>query len=97
MGSDSSARLRLRVVPGARKPGLAGRYGEAWKVRVSAQPERGAANQAVLELLAGILGVPVGAVRLVSGQGSRDKIVVVDGLSPAEAEARLVQSHGKDE
>jgi uncharacterized protein len=93
----TSTRLRLRVVPGARKPGLAGRYGEGWKVRVSAPPERGAANQAVLELLARLLGVPLGAVRLVSGQGSRDKIVVVEGLSPAQTEARLAQSHGKDE
>jgi hypothetical protein len=93
----ASTRLRLRVVPGARTPGLAGRYGEAWKVRVSAPPERGAANKAVLELVARLLGVPAGAVRLVSGQGSRDKIVVVEGLSPAETEARLAKSHRKDE
>jgi hypothetical protein len=85
------------VVPGARAPGLAGRYGEGWKIRISAPPERGAANRAVLELLAGLLGVPSGAVGLVSGQGSRDKIVVVEGLSPAETEARLAQSHRKDQ
>jgi uncharacterized protein YggU (UPF0235/DUF167 family) len=93
----TSTRLRLRVVPGARKPGLAGRYGEGWKVRVSAPPERGAANRAVLELLAGLLGVPAGAVRLVAGQASRDKIVVVEGLSPAQTEARLAEFHRKDE
>jgi hypothetical protein len=84
-------------VPGARTPGLAGRYGEAWKVRVSAPPERGAANKAALELLADLLEVPSGALRLVSGQASRDKIVVVEGLSPAETEARLAQSRRKDE
>jgi uncharacterized protein len=89
----SSTRLRLRVVPGARKPGLVGRYGDGWKVRVSAPPERGAANEAVLELLAGLLGVPAGAVRLVSGRASRDKIVIVEGLSPDETEARLAQTH----
>jgi uncharacterized protein YggU (UPF0235/DUF167 family) len=92
----SWTRLRLRVVPGARKPGLAGRYGEGWKVRVSAPPERGAANEAVLELLAGLLEVPPRALSLVSGQASRDKIVVVEGLSPAETEARLAQSIRKD-
>jgi uncharacterized protein len=90
----ASTRLRLRVVPGARTPGLAGRYGEGWKVRVSAAPERGAANRAVLQLLAGLLGVPERMVRLVSGYGSRDKIVEVEGLSPAETDARL--SQGKD-
>jgi uncharacterized protein len=87
-----STRLRLRVVPGARKPGLAGRYGEAWKIRVAALPERGAANEAVLELVAGLLQVPPRTVRLVSGQASRDKIVVVEGLSPVETEARLEQA-----
>jgi uncharacterized protein len=86
-----STRLRLRVVPGARAPGLAGRYGEGWKLRVAAAPERGAANRAVVELLAGLLGVPEHAVRLASGQASRDKIVVVEGLSPAETDARLSQ------
>jgi uncharacterized protein len=86
-----STRLRLRVVPGARTPGLAGRYGEGWKLRVAAAPERGAANRAVVELLAGLLGVPEHAVRLASGQASRDKIVVVEGLSPAETDARLSQ------
>jgi uncharacterized protein YggU (UPF0235/DUF167 family) len=87
-----STRLRLRVVPGARKPGLAGRYGAAWKLRVSAPPERGAANEAVLQLLAGLLEVPAGALRLVSGHGSRDKIVVVEGLPPEETEARLAEA-----
>jgi uncharacterized protein len=87
-----STRLRLRVVPGARTSGLAGRYGDAWKIRVSAPPERGAANEAVLEVLAGLLGVPPRTVRLVSGQGSRDKIVLVEGLPPEETEARLAQA-----
>jgi uncharacterized protein YggU (UPF0235/DUF167 family) len=92
----ASTRLRLRVVPGARKPGLAGRYGEAWKLRVSAAPEGGAANEAVLELLAELLGLPSRAVRLVSGQASRDKIVVVEGLLPEETEARLAEAERKD-
>jgi hypothetical protein len=93
----ASSRLRLRVVPGARRPGLAGRYGDGWKVRVAAPPERGAANEAVLELLAGLLGVDVRALRLVSGRASRDKIVSVEGLPPEETEARLARQLRKDE
>jgi uncharacterized protein YggU (UPF0235/DUF167 family) len=46
----------------------------------------------VLELLAGLLRVPSRNVRLVSGEASRDKIVVVEGLSPAQTEARLEQA-----
>ena len=73
-----------------------GRYGEAWKLRVAAAPERGAANEAVVELVATTLGVPPRTVRLVSGFASRDKIVEVDDLRPDEAEARLASAQRKD-
>jgi uncharacterized protein len=65
-------------------------------VRVAAAPERGAANAAVVELVARTLGVQPGAVRLVSGLGSRDKIVEVDGLRPDETEARMASVERKD-
>jgi uncharacterized protein len=68
---------------------VVGRYGEAWKVRVAAPPERGKANEATLELLAKSLGLAAGAVRLVSGHGSRDKTIEVSGLTLDEAERRL--------
>lgn len=90
-------RVRLRVVPGARTSGLAGRHGDAWKLRVAAPAERGAANEAVLRLLATLLDVRERDVRLVSGHGARDKIVEVAGLSPAEIDARLAEPDRKDE
>jgi uncharacterized protein len=86
-----STHLRLRVIPGSVKPGIVGRYGDAWKLRVSAPPERGQANEATLDLLADTLGLPAANVRLVSGHGSRDKTVEVAGLTTAEAERRLGQ------
>jgi uncharacterized protein len=92
-----STRLRLRVVPGASgRLGIVGRYGDAWKVRVAVPPERGAANRAVLALLAATLDVPTAAVRLVSGRASRDKMVEVAGMGPAEIEARLAAAEGED-
>ena len=66
-----------------------GRYGEGWKLRVTAPPERGRANDAALRLVAERLGVDTAAVRLVAGHGSRDKVVEVTGIAPAEAERRL--------
>jgi uncharacterized protein (TIGR00251 family) len=91
----ATTRLKLRVSPGARRPGIAGRYGDAWKVRVSEPPEDGRANEAVLRLLAETLAVPRARVSLVSGQSSRDKIVVLDGLGQAETE-RLLASAGTE-
>jgi uncharacterized protein len=84
-----STRLRLRVSPGASRSGVVGRHGEAWKLRVAAPPEDGRANDAVTTLLASVLDLPKNSVLLVSGHGSRDKTVELDGLDLAEAERRL--------
>ena len=85
----ANARLRLRVVPGARRAGVVGRLGEAWKLRVHAAPERGRANDEVVALLAETLGLARSEVRLVAGLTSRDKVVELSQLSLAEAERRL--------
>jgi uncharacterized protein (TIGR00251 family) len=71
-----------------------GRYGTGWKLRVSAPPEGGKANAAVIRLLAAALGVPVGDVEIVSGHGSRDKTVALAGIDSDEIERRLVRASG---
>jgi uncharacterized protein YggU (UPF0235/DUF167 family) len=71
---------------------VVGRYGQAWKLRVAAPPERGKANEAALDLLARTLDVAPGSVRLVTGRGSRDKTVEISGLTAEEAERRLALS-----
>lgn len=91
----ATTRLKLRVSPGSRRPGIAGRHGDAWKVRVAEPPEDGKANEAVLRLLADTLDLPRSSVALVSGQSSRDKIVALDGLDQAQTERRLA-SAGKE-
>jgi uncharacterized protein YggU (UPF0235/DUF167 family) len=89
--AQSATRLRLRVAAGATRTELAGRYGDAWKVRVGAAPERGRANEAVLQLLATELGLPRTSVSVVSGHTGRDKVIELQGIDGAEAERRLEQ------
>lgn len=84
-----SSRLQLRVSPGAASPGIAGRYGAAWKVRVTQSPEDGKANAAVVRLLADVLEVPERDVAIVTGHGSRDKTVALTGIADDEIERRL--------
>jgi uncharacterized protein len=93
----STTRLRVRVSPGARKTEVVGRHGEAWKLRVTAPPADGKANEAVLGLLAKILAVPRARIALVAGHSGRDKIVELAGIDPAETDRRLASAGGRKE
>jgi uncharacterized protein (TIGR00251 family) len=84
-----TTRLRLRVSPGSHETELAGRYGDGWKVRVSAPPEDGRANDAVLALLAERVGLPRRSLAIISGRTSRDKVVEMTGIDREEAERRM--------
>jgi uncharacterized protein len=65
-------------------------------MRVGAPPERGKANEAVLALLAEVLAVPRSSVALVSGGGSRDKVVELAGIEPDEIDRRLAGAGGQE-
>ena len=65
-------------------------------MRVGAPAERGKANEAVLALLAGVLNIPRSSVALVSGGGSRDKIVELAGIEPDEIDRRLAIAGGQE-
>ncbi len=92
-----ATRLRLRVSPGAERAGIVGRHGEGWKVRVTAPPEDGRANDAVLRLLAHTLSLSRDAVTLVSGHSGRDKVVQLTGIDLARVERRLTAAAAKDQ
>src|SRR5256714_10685260 len=79
-----STRLRLRVSPGARSNAIVGRHGEGWKVRVTAAPEGGKANEAVLRLLAERLELPDKSLTPPSGPSSRDQNVELPGIDTLE-------------
>jgi hypothetical protein len=79
----------LKVRAGARRNAIAGPHGEALKIAVTAAPERGRANRAVLELLAEALGLPVGRLRILRGETSADKAVLVEGLGSEDLRRRL--------
>ncbi|HEX7083696.1 MAG TPA: DUF167 domain-containing protein [Gaiellaceae bacterium] len=85
----SPARIRLRVSPGAARSAVVGRHGAGWKIRVAAPAEDGRANAEVVRLLAAALDVGERDVAIASGTRSRDKTLVVEGLTAAEVDARL--------
>jgi uncharacterized protein (TIGR00251 family) len=85
-------RLSIKVVPKASRDRVAGWMGEVLKVCVTAPPERGKANAAVVEVLAEALGVPRAAVRIVAGETSPRKTIEVAGVGEEVALRRLGRS-----
>jgi uncharacterized protein (TIGR00251 family) len=79
----------VKVVPRASRNEIAGVEEGVLRVRLTAPPVEGAANQALVKLLAGVLQVPARDVEIVAGHGGRHKVVGVTGLSVQEVEARL--------
>ncbi len=82
--------LRVHVVPRSRKTEISGRYGQAVKIRLTAPPVQGKANEALIEFLAKRLDVPKRTIEILSGASSRNKMVCVFGLTPQELERRLI-------
>jgi uncharacterized protein len=71
--------LKVRVQPRASPEGVAGLHAGRLRLRVSTPPVDGRANARVVQLLAELLGVPVGNVELLRGHAGRDKDVLVRG------------------
>ena len=76
-------RFAVHVQPRAARTELAGVHDGALKVRVNAPPVDGAANDAVIAMLATLLGVRRRVVRIISGVTSRTKIIEVNGVERA--------------
>lgn len=74
-------RIAVHVTPGARDDAIVGWEGDVLRVKVRARPEKGHANQALIDLLARRLGVAPGSLTIVRGASSRHKLVKVDGLT----------------
>ncbi|MGA2233152.1 MAG: DUF167 domain-containing protein [Tepidisphaeraceae bacterium] len=87
--SDGFA-LAVKVVPGASRQSVVGEYGGGIKVAVTAAPQAGAANGAVVELLAGALSIPRTQVQITRGQSSPRKEVFISGLAAEVIEQRLL-------
>jgi uncharacterized protein (TIGR00251 family) len=83
--------LPVRAQPNARRPGVQGEVNGALKVAVTAPPEDGRANQALVEELREALGVKRSQVDLIAGQTARDKRFLIRGVSRAELEGRLAK------
>ena len=81
--------LSVRVTPAAGRDAVSGWQGDVLRLSVAAPAERGKANEAVIRLLAGALGLPRDRLRIVRGHTARRKVILIEGLDEAQVRARL--------
>ena len=81
--------LNVRVQPKSNRNSVEIADDDTVRVRVTAPPDRGKANDAVVRLLASKLGVSKSVVRIVRGHTSRSKVIQVEGLDLDDAIKRI--------
>ena len=81
----------IRVQTRRRREGIGAAVDGEWTVQVAAAPVEGAANHAVVRLLAAALSLPPSAVSVARGARSTHKRIRIDGLTDAEIEERLIR------
>jgi uncharacterized protein (TIGR00251 family) len=88
----SGAALALRVIPRARQNAVDGVLEDGTiKIRLAAPPVEGKANQSLVRFLAELLKVPPAQIEIVAGASGRNKLVVIEGMDPEEAQRRLLE------
>jgi uncharacterized protein (TIGR00251 family) len=81
--------LPIRAQPGARKAGVLGEHGGALKVGVTAPPQDGRANEAIVELIRELLGLKRSQVELVAGLKDRNKKLLIRGVTRETLTAKV--------
>ncbi|ATC63606.1 hypothetical protein CMV30_06360 [Nibricoccus aquaticus] len=81
--------LAIKAIPNAPRTEIAGRLGDALKIKVHAPALEGRANDELCAFLAEKLGLPKRAVTLLQGEKSRHKLVHIAGRSSADVKRQL--------
>lgn len=85
----SNCVLNFKVIPGASTTEFSDLKAEVIRVRVSAPPEKGKANKELIRFLAKSLGIPKANIVLLSGETSRKKRMLVNGMAKDEVMQNL--------
>ena len=88
--SSHSVSIRVRARPGSSRRGPLRADSDAVVFGLKSPPEKGRANDELIEVLARAASVPRSAIAIVRGAGNRDKLVVISTPNPASAADRLI-------
>ena len=83
--------IRVKARPGARRNSLAGLHDGALRIDVTAAPEKGKANEAIIALLAKTFGVAKSSIELISSPANPQKRFLLAGLDLTTAEVKVAE------
>ncbi len=89
MENKQSASLHVQIQPGASQNKVVSFESGILKLRIAAPPVEGKANRKTIEFLADILDVPPSRIRIKSGLTSKQKILVIDGVTGDQLDKRI--------
>lgn len=92
--ANGRVRFAVRVQPRASRNEVAGVYGDAIRIRLTAPPVDGAANEKLVDFLADVFSVARRGVTILAGETSRSKIVEIEGITEQAVHA-VAGGHGR--
>jgi uncharacterized protein YggU (UPF0235/DUF167 family) len=92
VAKELKARIEVRVHPQARRTGLAGMLGTAYKLDISSPASDGRANEACINLLSELTGLHRSGIRVVKGLTNRSKVFEFDHIDTEDLRRKLNQA-----
>jgi uncharacterized protein (TIGR00251 family) len=87
--SEGAVLLRVKIVPGASRIKFLGEWQGRARIAVAAPPEKGKANQAVVEFFSGLLDINRRQITVITGHTSPLKTIRIEGVAAAAVQAAL--------
>jgi uncharacterized protein (TIGR00251 family) len=84
MSVDVQTHIRVKVLPRSSRNQVIGKEGDHFKVKLTSPPVEGKANKSLIELLAKRLGIAKKRIEIISGKSSKEKTILVHGLTLEE-------------
>lgn len=90
--TDKGILLKVKVIPKASRMEAVGWEGDEFRIRLAAVPDKGKANEALIQFLSKILDIPKSQITLTKGDKSRHKQVLFSGLSLNDLKTRFLNA-----
>ena len=94
--NEEQAKLNIRVHPGSSKNMITGYTDGILNVKISTRPEKGKANASLVKYLSDLLGIGKSRIEIQKGTTSRNKLIVIQGISTSHAVSILLGSSDRN-